>query len=111
MKCKFIILGTEPLLEGALVIQDVGSDCRSVTNDAEAVVEALLEKEQLFPTQRLLYYDSCGELAEITHDGKRFIGFKVVLNARERFVAEQSRRLAENYYKAGLRIMKKDKPT
>ena len=63
-------LPTEPL-----VIRDVGQECRSVTNDAEKVVEDLFSSGRLRPGQRLLYYDSAGRLDEILIRDGRFAGF------------------------------------
>lgn len=87
---KFVVLGTEPLFGGALVIQDVGSDCKSVTNDAEAVVKVLLETKTLRPEQRLFYYDSAGSFDELLHDGKQFTGFKHHETAHEREVRRRT---------------------
>lgn len=47
----------------------------TVTNDAEAVVDYLLKTGKL-GARRLFYYDTEGQLDEITHDGQKFTGFK-----------------------------------
>lgn len=64
------------LLEGALVIRDVGHRTKcTVTNDAAAVVEHLIDTEQLGPDQRLFYFDSEDKLDEICHINGRFTRF------------------------------------
>jgi hypothetical protein len=60
-------------------------DAMSVTNDAERVVGHLLRAEitsrsplggqALMNGQRILYYDTDGELDELCHDGLKFTGF------------------------------------
>lgn len=58
-----------------VVIRDVGRDCMSVTNDAEAVVRDL-HRNGMLSGQRLFYYDSEGQLDELKHDGSGvFTGF------------------------------------
>ena len=61
----------------ALIIRDVGpwSSRPTVTNDAEGVIEFLLETEQIKPAQRLFYYDSEGQLDELLIHGGKFTGF------------------------------------
>lgn len=51
-----------------IVIRDVGRDCMSVTNDAEAVVLEL-QRNGMLDGRRLFYYDSEGQLDELEHDG------------------------------------------
>ena len=62
------------------IIRDIGENSRSVTNDAEAVVEYLTVsgaiQENLRSGQQLLYYDSEGQLDEILHKNGKFVGFK-----------------------------------
>jgi len=75
--------GPHPRLEGArtpLLIRDLGpwDEYLTVTNAAEWVVEDLLGRGKLLQDQRLFYYDSEGELAELLHDGKHFTGFAFV---------------------------------
>lgn len=61
----------------ALVLIDVGpwNIHPSVTNDAENVVRRLLESGDLKPGQRLMYYDSEGNLDEILIADGQFAGF------------------------------------
>lgn len=60
-----------------LVIRDVGPHdrFRTITNDAERVVERLLRDQLLKPGRRLFYYDSQGEYSEILWQDQREIGF------------------------------------
>jgi hypothetical protein len=51
-----------------VVIRDVGRECMSVTNDAEAVVRDL-QRNGMLDKRRLFYYDSDGQLDELKHDG------------------------------------------
>lgn len=59
------------------VIRDTGHDCGcpTITNDAEGVVAELAATGHLRPETRLLYHDSEGDLTQILHDGRRFLGF------------------------------------
>jgi hypothetical protein len=58
-----------------IVIRDVGRECMSVTNDAEAVVRDL-QRNGMLDKRRLFYYDSDGQLDELKHDGTgTFKGF------------------------------------
>ena len=57
-------------------IADANQGGRSVTNDAELVVEELLQSRQLLGTQRLLYRDTMSRWDELLHDGVRFTGFR-----------------------------------
>ena len=57
-------------------IADANREGRSVTNDAELVVQELLHSRQLLPTQRLLYRDTMSRWDELLHDGVRFTGFR-----------------------------------
>lgn len=61
-----------------LVIRDIGpwDRYRTVTNDAEAVVEALVKAGRLPEGRRLLYFDSEGDLDEIIVKNGKFAGFK-----------------------------------
>lgn len=59
-----------------LVIRDVGRECMSITNDAEAVVEDLVSRGLLPAGRRLFYYDSDGQLDELLVEDGRFAGFK-----------------------------------
>jgi hypothetical protein len=58
-----------------LGIADANQGGRSVTNDAELVVQELLHSRQLLPTRRLLYRDTMSRWDELPHDGSRFTGF------------------------------------
>ena len=59
-------------------IADAKRDGRSVTNDAELVVQELLQSRQLRPTQRLLDRDTMSHWDELLLDGRRFTGFRHV---------------------------------
>ncbi|MCC6671076.1 MAG: hypothetical protein IT458_08445 [Planctomycetes bacterium] len=77
---KFVVVESPFLATEPLIIRDVGpwDLYPTVTNDAENVVRTLLASRLLLPGQRLHYYDSEGQLAEILiHDG-RFAGFAPV---------------------------------
>jgi hypothetical protein len=60
-----------------LVIRDMDSPgCRSITNDAEVVVEYLYQQGELKGDRRLHYYDTDGNKDELLHDGEgKFINF------------------------------------
>lgn len=65
----------ESQTEEQILIKDVGKDCMSVTNDAEAVVRDL-HRNGILGDRRLLYIDSEGEIDELKHDGNgAFQGF------------------------------------
>lgn len=66
----------QAVADDPLVIRDVGVECMSVTNDAEAVVEDLAAKGLLPPGRRLFYYDSDGQLDELLVKDGRFAGFR-----------------------------------
>jgi len=53
--------------EKQIVIRDAGDHaiCSTVTNDAERVVAKLYGMGRLLPGQKLLYYDSEGELTQL----------------------------------------------
>jgi len=74
VKANYSIVSNEVDL---VVIEDVGpwDTCLSVTNDAEGVVEALVECGTLKDGQRLLYYDTDGELDELLVKDGQFAGF------------------------------------
>lgn len=55
-----------------LVIEDIGRDVMSVTNDAEAVVAELAEK---LGDRRLEYYDSDGRRDQLLVVAGQFAGF------------------------------------
>jgi hypothetical protein len=53
-------------------IVDTGRECRSVTNDAEAVVASLAEQ---YGERRIIYRDTDGNWDELKHRGAVFTGF------------------------------------
>jgi hypothetical protein len=57
-----------------VIIKDLDQGNKSVTNDAEAVVERMLLEVGRF--HRIFYIDSCGQTDELEHDGVKFTGFK-----------------------------------
>ena len=59
-----------------IFIRDVGKECRSVTNDAEWVVEQLIKDYGIPAGVRIFYDDSDGRTDELLHDGSKFTGFK-----------------------------------
>ncbi len=61
--------------DGFFVIRDVGNGNMSVTNDAEDVVRRLIDVRALKPGQRLLYFDSDGQLDELKIKDGKFAGF------------------------------------
>lgn len=56
-------------------IKDTGTDNRSVTNDAEYVLEEL-SNEYTLNNRRVFYMDSTGEIDEIVHSMGHFERFK-----------------------------------
>ena len=69
MKSSFII--TE-IKDDRVVILDNNLGGRSVTNDAENVVEYLYN---LYGNRRIFYIDSEGILDELRHNNGNFVGF------------------------------------
>lgn len=55
-----------------IFIEDLDLGNRSITNDAEEVVETLLF---LSGRKRIVYKDSMGQWDELVHDGEKFTGF------------------------------------
>ena len=55
-----------------ILLKDLDLGNKSVTNDAEAVVEMILDS---FGDKRIFYYDSTNDIDELCHDKKRFTGF------------------------------------
>lgn len=53
-------------------IRDVGRECRSVTNDAERVVDELAVQ---YGNRRIIYRDSDGNWDELVHEHGKFTGF------------------------------------
>lgn len=65
-------------------IEDIGRECRSVTNDAHAVVAKLVAE---YGDRRIIYKDSIGNWDELKHEGNRFIGFAPARNMSPEEVA------------------------
>lgn len=73
---NFEIVSTEPF---SVTIRDLGPWDKhlSVTNDAEGVIKRLMAAGQLKLGQRLFYYDSDGDFAELGFNSlSQFTGFK-----------------------------------
>jgi len=73
---NYVIIARHP---DRLIIRDMGpwDQFKTVTNAAEIVVEELFANGDLARGQRLLYYDSESDLAEIVLDERgRFAGFR-----------------------------------
>ncbi len=67
-----------------ILIKDVGKNCMTVTNDAEAVVRDL-HRNGMLGRRRLLYIDTEGNIDELKHDGNGvFQGFTPGLKSHER---------------------------
>lgn len=81
-KANFVVVAQGPAgdLSAPLTIRDMGpwTEHASITNDAEGVIARLLADGRLQPGQRLMYYDSDGDLSELLVEGGRFAGFKAV---------------------------------
>jgi hypothetical protein len=58
--------------DGITFIIDLNRGRKSVTNDAEWVVEKVLEK---YPHNRIIYRDSQGDWDELLHNNQEFTGF------------------------------------
>ncbi len=64
---------TERVDENTVWIVDVGHNSgKSVTNDAENVVQQILN---LYGNRRIMYCDSDNRWDELLHDGNKFTGF------------------------------------
>ena len=73
MKAEFDVIKHVP---GEFIyIRDIGRNCRSVTNDAENVIERLLT-EYGITRERVIYDDSDGRTDELLHANGKFTGFK-----------------------------------
>ena len=63
-----------------IYIRDIGHNCRSITNDAEYVVEQLYLEYGITDETRIFYKDSDTDpearIDEIVHEGHVFKGFK-----------------------------------
>ena len=75
LSCQFEIVSTNA---SAIVLKDTGYHHKSLTNDAEAVVEYLIRNCLLAPSQQLFYIDSEGNKDEILFDANGFKGFKIL---------------------------------
>jgi hypothetical protein len=78
MKSNFTILHNSPEL---IVLYDLGpwDTYKTITNDAEAVVQYLYKSNRLHTaSKQIVYYDSDGEATQMLHDGNgNFTGFGV----------------------------------
>jgi hypothetical protein len=60
-----------------IFIRDIGHfSGRSVTGDAEYVIEQLYLEFEITDETRIFYEDSDGNIDELLHSGKKFRGFK-----------------------------------
>ncbi|WP_461247695.1 hypothetical protein [Treponema sp. R6D11] len=60
-----------------ILIRDIGHNSgRSVTNDAEYVINQLFVDEEITEETRVFYEDSEGRIDELVHVGKVFKAFK-----------------------------------
>ena len=73
MRAQFTVLKQT---DEYIYIKDVGENCRSVTNDAEYVIQQLFSGYGISEKTRVFYDDSCGETDELLHSGGKFTGFK-----------------------------------
>lgn len=64
----------DSVLPGLVVLTDVGpwTLCRTITNDAERVVDRIYAK---YGNVRIIYHNSEGERVELIHDNGRFIDY------------------------------------
>ncbi len=80
-RARYSVRGV-PLQGFAVLIKDMGpwDMFPTVTNDAEGVLADLISRGYVrSASDRIAYYDSEGELAEILHDGCQFKGFGPVV--------------------------------
>lgn len=68
-------ISTRVIPKIVLVTDEGGS--MSVTNDAEAVVEFVLQQNNWNQDIRILYEDSEGSWDELQHDGSGFLAFRI----------------------------------
>jgi hypothetical protein len=60
-----------------IFVRDIGHlTGRSVTNDAEYIVNQLYLEFDITDDTRIFYEDSDGQIDELLHSGKKFKGFK-----------------------------------
>lgn len=77
MRSNFTILTNTAQV---IVLEDLGpwDHFKTITNDAEAVVQYLFKSNQATGTKQIVYFDSEGEATQLGHDGKgNFTGFGV----------------------------------
>ncbi len=76
-EAQYIIIQDDFLSEEPLIIKDIGPWNRhmTITNDAEGVVQRLVQQGHLPKGRSLFYYDSEGELSEILVRDGFFAGF------------------------------------
>ena len=87
---EFVAVAVE---DDYIVVKDVGhlTGCKSVTNDAEAVVELIIKDfGDDFNNRKIYYIDSDEQLDELVHDGEKFTGFhfgapEEVMNKHENY--------------------------
>lgn len=70
---------THRVIDGVHYVVDLDQGM-SVTNDAEAVVEAVLATDPRPTKGRIVYRDTDGRWDELVHDGKKFTGFAPIPN-------------------------------
>jgi hypothetical protein len=58
-----------------IIIEDVGKNCMSVTNDIENILKDL-HRRGLLRGRKLYYYDSEGDFTEALHESGVFKGYK-----------------------------------
>lgn len=85
---NFVVISNKP--GKYLIIKDIGpwDKYMTVTNAAEEVVEFLHSTNLLSNNQRLLYYDSEGDLDELLVSDGKFAGFKA-LKCEHAWVGQQ----------------------
>lgn len=65
----------------SLIDYDIG---KSITNDAENVVEDLITSPDMYD-MRIVYQDTAGDWAEILHKDGKFVGFSTNIKLGEIF--------------------------
>ena len=76
MKAQFEVLKHEA--EEYVFILDTGhtAGCRTVTNDAEYVIEQLFSEYKITENTRVFYKDSEGQIDELLYSERKFKAFK-----------------------------------
>lgn len=76
MHAEIKVLKRGPLDDGEYIyVLDIGHNTgRSVTNDAEFIIEKLYDEYGIADRTRIFYQDSQGEIDEIKHSGRKFLG-------------------------------------